>query len=661
MVTTEADVSKRRRLRLLDTQVLRLQSRLDHLNEVADRYSWLRLAVVLLALVATGLIYYFFGTWPAALAAGLGGLAFSAAVYAHRRLDRAIACHRLWQQNKQAQIARATLDWDRIPGTASRPRANHPFEDDLDLAGPRSLHLLLDTAASYEGSQRLRAWLTAPVPELAQARRRQHLVRELAPMHLFRDRLLLNALTGGRERGTWSVAGSLARSPWRAGSLADWLGRGAEPVSSRGMTALAAQRRWLLLLGGLVVVNASLLIVSLLGLLPPLWQLTGVLYLGLWWVRARATAASWNEALSLRAALGRLRAVFRQLETFSYAGKPQLRALCAPFLNPRHRPSRYLAQLTRLVTAMSLRRNPVLGLLLNLVLPWDAYLAYRLGRTQAAMSGHAPGWMDAWFELEALSSLATFAYLNPDYAFPTLLGAGEANLPPGRDGPAVFVASGLGHPLIPDEQKVCNDLTVPHLGWVAIITGSNMAGKSVFLKTVGVNLSLAYAGGPVNARALQTVPFRLFASMEVSDSVTDGISYFYAEVKRLKALLSALEADEPLPLLFFIDEIFRGTNNRERLIGSRAYLRALVGQHGAGLIATHDLELASLRLPLAEGPAQQASAALVNYHFRDQVLQGRMVFDYVLRPGPCPTTNALKIMRLEGLPVPDVPADTTTH
>jgi DNA mismatch repair ATPase MutS len=162
------------------------------------------------------------------------------------------------------------------------------------------------------------------------------------------------------------------------------------------------------------------------------------------------------------------------------------------------------------------------------------------------------------------------------------------------------------------------------------------------LKTVGVNLALMNAGGPVNAHSFSARAFRLFACIGVSDSVTDGISYFYAEVKRLKALLAELEREHPLPLLFCIDEIFRGTNNRERLIGSRAFVSALAAKHGVGFIATHDLELAKL--------AEQ-SRLVRNYHFRDHFDAGRMVFDYALRPGPCPTTNALKIMQLEGLPV----------
>jgi len=153
---------------------------------------------------------------------------------------------------------------------------------------------------------------------------------------------------------------------------------------------------------------------------------------------------------------------------------------------------------------------------------------------------------------------------------------------------------------------------------------------------------MAYCGSVVVARQMQGVTFRIFTCIHLSDSLTDGISYFYAEVRRLKELLDALEMESPYPLFFLIDEIFRGTNHRERQEGSAAYIRALTGKNGAGVIATHDLTLAEL--------AEQIDA-LHNYHFRDEVHDGRMVFDYRIRPGASPTTNALKIMKLEGLPV----------
>ena len=184
------------------------------------------------------------------------------------------------------------------------------------------------------------------------------------------------------------------------------------------------------------------------------------------------------------------------------------------------------------------------------------------------------------------------------------------------------------------------------VGEITLITGSNMAGKSTFLKTAGVNLCLAYAGGPVNAKVLRTRLFRIFTCMQIHDSITDGLSFFYAEVKRLKALLAVLHEDDQAPIFFLIDEIFKGTNSRERLIGSRTYIHHLSKQSGVGMIATHDLEL---------GQLDDQISSLTNYHFRDDVTDGRMVFDYKLHQGLCTTTNALKIMRMEGLPVETTP------
>jgi DNA mismatch repair ATPase MutS len=284
-----------------------------------------------------------------------------------------------------------------------------------------------------------------------------------------------------------------------------------------------------------------------------------------------------------------------------------------------------------LAAALGVRTNPLLALLFNVLVPWDFYFSYRLELVKKEIAHLLPRWLDAWHELETLNSLANFAYLNPGYVFPER-----------RAGIDHFAARNLGHPLLKPESKICNDFELNEDQRIVILTGSNMAGKSTFLRTVGVNLALAYAGAPVNALSMQTSLFRLFTCIKVSDSVQDGLSYFYAEVKRLQALLAATEADDELPVLFLIDEIFRGTNSRERLIGSRSYIRSLSQRRTMGLIATHDLELIKLADEIK---------GVTNHHFREDVFDSRMVFDYRLRPGPCPTTNALKIMRLEGLPV----------
>jgi DNA mismatch repair ATPase MutS len=296
----------------------------------------------------------------------------------------------------------------------------------------------------------------------------------------------------------------------------------------------------------------------------------------------------------------------------------------------------HLKRINRIVNATGIRGNPFVWLLLNIVAPWDYFFALQLDKHKASIAGLLPVWLDLWFELEALSSLANLAYLNPQYAFP------EIKQDEDQDNSPVLQAIALGHPLIPDEERVCNDFSIDSLGEIELFTGSNMSGKSTFLRTVGINLVLAYAGGPVNARLFQAIPSRLYTCIRITDSIATGVSYFYAEVKCLKSLLEELARDESQPLFYFIDEIFRGTNNRERLIGSRAYIQAVAGKSGVGLIATHDLELVQLADEIP---------TIRNYHFTDKVSDGRMAFDYTLQSGPSPTTNAVKIMRMEGLPV----------
>jgi hypothetical protein len=607
-------MSKETRLRVLRQQVARLEGRLAQLRQQSYRYSWVRLGVFGLGLIVAAAAFWLAGGWlfGPMLLAGLA--AFGLAVAAHRRLNRSLARHDTWRRLKLAQLARMTLDWANIPALSGfQPQFEHPFEADLDLVGHYSLHRLLDVAVSSQGSARLRDWLTTPTPDLEVIRRRQQLVRELTPRSLFRDKLILEA-----------TVASGTRKMWDADRLAGWL---IQPAA--GSTLLP----WLLLFGGLVGLNLILLGLNLLGLVGPFWQYGFALYFAaLILANARLISGTFQDAAALQAALQQLAAVFHHLETFSYRPTPHLKTLCAPFLQSGARPSTQLARLGRVAMAAGLRENPIVWILLNAVFPWDIFVAHLLNQRRAELARHVPAWLEVWFELEALSSLANLAYTNPAYTMPELV--------PGQI--PVLHAEGLGHPLIPDQARVNNSFSMADLGEVALITGSNMAGKSTFLRTVGVNLALAFAGGPVDAAALRTVPFRMFTCIKVTDSVTNGISYFYAEVKRLRALLSALEEAHPLPLFFFIDEIFRGTNNRERFIGSKAYIQTLAGQRGVGLISTHDLELARLAEHLPD---------IKNYHFRDEVAGDRMIFDYTLRPGPCPTTNALKIMQMEGLPV----------
>jgi hypothetical protein len=609
------------RLEQLDKQIARLRRRGGFLDAISRKY-WNARRIIFVAGALLALAFCnFAGSTVAWFVAALLALVFSIVTIFHTRVRDSITRNALLIEIKQVQSARINLDWDGIaPVDPSPPVAGHPFETDLDITGERSLHRLLDCAVTKEGSERLKSWLLNPQPDAISMDHRQKLVRELKGHSVFRDKLqLLSAFarlsTGGPTR---KKSGS---THWNSKILVDWI----ERSGSKNLLPT------LILLTILAVLNLICVWLWLEELIPRIWPLVFLIYVAASLLNQSKIASVWGELQDLEKALTHFKAVFRYLESRCYHNTPGLAEICAPFGEEGKQPSREIRKLGRLAAALGVRTNPLLALLFNVLVPWDFYFSYRLELVKKEIAHLLPRWLDAWHELESLNSLANFAYLNPGYVFPER-----------RAGIDRFAARELGHPLLKPESKVCNDFEFNEDQRIVILTGSNMAGKSTFLRTVGVNLALAYAGAPVNAASMQTSLFRLFTCIKVSDSVQDGLSYFYAEVKRLQALLAATEAGDELPVLFLIDEIFRGTNSRERLIGSRSYIRSLSQRRTIGLVATHDLELIKLADEIQ---------GVTNYHFREEVFDSRMVFDYRLRPGPCPTTNALKIMRLEGLPV----------
>lgn len=611
------DNRQRDRLRLLEKQIQRMQKHVKTLEPLSNRYSWIRVLLFFGGL-GISLIVLIAGYWWLALPlAILSLLAFAIVAQLQSRIDRSIGQHSLWRHIKSAHVARIKLNWNDIPvAPADPPPADHPFAYDLDITGKHSIHRLLNTAISREGSQKLCDWLLQTNPNLTTIRSRQDLIHELTPMTRFRDKLILKSL---------QTSGRLAED-LEGQRLLNWLNK-------------SNSSPWLLLLLWLSLAINLLIVVfialSVTGIGPNIWGLMIVFSLLFFLATGSLRGDIFEDAGYINYGFSTLNSIFSYLEKYPYKQKHHLKTLCEPFFRDHvYGPSQLLTKLAHLASAATLRKNPYLWLPLNVLLPWDAYCAYRLSKYKHILRERLPEWLDTWFELEALCSLACFAYLNPAYTLP--------DIQPAEPEEASFHGRNLGHPLIPAEKKVTNDFSIDKNGSVIILTGSNMAGKSTFLRTLGVNLCLAYAGGPVNASHLQASLFRIFTCIRVSDSVTDGYSYFFAEVKRLRALLDALHVPQAFPLFFLIDEIFKGTNNRERLIGSRSYAHAVTGQNCVGAISTHDLELVKL---------EDDSVQIHNFHFREEVIEGQLQFDYVLRPGPCPTTNALKLMELEGLPV----------
>jgi DNA mismatch repair ATPase MutS len=264
------------------------------------------------------------------------------------------------------------------------------------------------------------------------------------------------------------------------------------------------------------------------------------------------------------------------------------------------------------------------------VLLWTPQLAFAIERWRARFGPDLGRWIEAVGEFEALCAFAGFSYERPDYAFPEIL-----------DGAPCFEGVAIGHPLLPDDRCVRNDLTLSAENPTLIVSGSNMSGKSTLLRSVGINTVLALAGAPVCAKNLRLSPVAIGASIRLQDSLLEGSSRFYAEILRLRQITEL--AQNELPILFLLDEILSGTNSHDRGIGAEAVVRNLVESGAIGLVTTHDLALTRLADLLAPRAA--------NVHFQDHLEDGVIAFDYRIHPGVVTKSNALELMRAVGLDV----------
>ncbi len=342
------------------------------------------------------------------------------------------------------------------------------------------------------------------------------------------------------------------------------------------------------------------------------------------------TGSTFKHAVDLELHLSVLEPVFARLER-QHKLNSKLRALFpATVLRNPARASRRLAWV---MAVLGVDTNPLLAMILNVFLPWRMVGNFALEFERKALMRTLPNCIAELSEFEALGSLLILDRYQTRH-YPKFLES--SNQIPNF---SLVAMRGLFHPLIARDKVVANDFSFDSEKHCGLLTGSNMAGKSTFLRTIGVNQMLAQMGAPVFARDLTTMPVKIQTCIEVSDSLRDGFSYFYAEVRRLKEVLLTTQSRQPT--LYLIDEIFRGTNNRERHIGSKSVIQQLAAQATAfGFVSTHDLDLVKL---------ESGDNAIENLHFRENFENGKMIFYYRLHKGPCPTSNALKIMQAEGL------------
>jgi hypothetical protein len=577
----------------------------------SGRIATARLTIAALGIVVLGTIVWGrFGFWPW-LCIGLVGVVFVVLVLVHASVhdarERASAALRFHERG----LARIAHEWDRLSTASSRFRTvDHPFAFDLDVFGRASLMQLCDATETRAGEEFLARLLSLESPGRwpDDFEARQRAVHDLAGRFAFREALSM-------------AGGVMADERPDAGPIVDWAER---------TDAVPRPLVW----AAFAIPTITIVAVVVAGFVRASGgTMTAIIVTEM----ALAVAMTRRLAPMLEAVSARESSVTRWRAMIAVVEREPFDAPLLVRLRERLRgkespASAELASLARIVGFLDARRNEVFRFFIGPLVFWDVHCASALLRWRARAGTRVRGWLDALAETEALASLGAFAFEHAQFAWPE-----PAPQPK-------FVATSLGHPLISDDLRIGNDVRLPNAGSALVVTGSNMSGKSTLLRAVGANAVLAFAGAPVCASALTIGPVKIATSMRIEDSLEQGVSHFYAELRRLKRVLDMAGDVSGGAVLFLLDEVLQGTNSRERVIGACAVVKELVGRGALGAVSTHDLGITALE--------RELGGIIQNVHFEEQVDGDRMTFDYVLRPGVVQSSNALRLMRALGIAVP---------
>lgn len=534
----------------------------------------------------------------------LGGSSFSGLVLWHDQVLR--------RRNDAATRVRYFAEGlERIAGRyppvaedgARFAAAHHPYAHDLDVVGENGMFARLCVAQTEAGQRMLAQWLLSPTTWQAACARQAAVQHLMARPKLREDIFVVTTSQGARRSAPISIA-QWAQEPARA--------------PRRGVT-------WALgVLSGLTLTS---MLGAGQGWIPAgfFWLSLLLLWGAAFFYRARV-AQIIHEAESLAGELGALSRLSARLEHETWED-PYLRELTAGLRLGVDEASKAIARLHRTLQLLDSRRNILFAPLAALLL-WGTQIAFRVDRLRVRARAHIPGWLNALAAFDALSSLATYADEHPHDSFPHL-----------EEPETCYRAMGLGHPLLNESTCVRNDVDLSSSCPLWIVSGSNMSGKSTWMRTVGLNAVLAYAGAPVRAEQMSISVMQIGATLRIQDSLHEGASRFYAELSRIQELMVA--SQDPPPLLFFFDELLSGTNSHDRALGAEAILRKFLASGAIGLMTTHDLALTTM--------AERFDPPARNVHLEDALEDGKLVFDYRWKDGVSTTSNAIAWMQSLGM------------
>lgn len=494
-------------------------------------------------------------------------------------------------------------------GIAFREKT-HPYSEDLDVFGPHSLFALANRCATKQGNRLLATWFSAPANASLIASRQQAVKEMAADMtwcQQFQVKLLFN----------------LTKTEDFKKQFGQYLDRHQLAFGNQYLRMYVKAAPWLLA----VVIGFAFFIpvFSSIAIFLALVHLLATIGYGR---KVNHIAGRMDKAGRLLAAFAD---AFQLVEKRKWQSPMCEKLASTLYFNQENKPaSAVFEELATLIDRLDYRLNMLVGAVLNMVLLWDFKQVFAILDWRQQYGAEILKVFDVAAEFEALVSLSIFTYNHPQWSFPVIV---ESSIP-------VVEASGLCHPLIPERTAVPNDYAMEDHR-IALITGSNMAGKSTFLRTVGSNAVLAFCGAPVCGAHMRLSVFHLVTYMRIADSLNESTSTFKAELNRIQMVLQTVRSKPDT--FFLIDEMLRGTNSVDKYLGSKAIIKQLIGDGGVGMVATHDLQLAQL--------AEEYPAVVSNYHFDIQVRNGDMLFDYKLKEGACTIFNASLLLKNIGIEV----------
>ena len=506
-------------------------------------------------------------------------------------------------------LKRTDNNWNDFPDSGEDfSDEDHNYSKDLDIFGENSLFQWINTCITYLGRQKLKDALSKPQYTIEEIHKRQDAIKELAGNIGWTQRFAAEAILSENKN----------HNP---DELLKWV----DDKNGFFLKPLV-----ITIIRLLPVITISLLVssfifsqvsyrISLIGIVLQII----LLLLGYKEVsRNLDTVYQYKDTILI---YNELR-IHIEKKKFN---SEYLKKLQEKLVNKNGMKASYqIKKLVNLVNVISDRKN-IYYFPINLIALWDYQCLINLQRFKKDSGPSLATWVEVIGEMEALNSLSTIAYEHRDWSMPSF-----------QDGSPIFIAKNLGHPLL-GSNRVYNDIHIEKSQNVLLITGSNMSGKSTLLRTTGINLVLAYAGAPVCSESFRCSIMDIYTCMRTSDNLEKNISSFYAELLRIKKLVTA--SKDKTPIFFLLDEIFKGTNSIDRHTGAKILVAKLSTENALGFVSTHDLEL---------GDIENTNKRVKNYHLREYYKDDKLYFDYKLRSGVSTTRNALYLMKMAGLEIP---------